>query len=120
MGCYQRSSIFQWKQPLAGRIPVHVVLMSCIWCSEEQHKEYKRSIFLWDKWPVVSFGAMLTHGWAKYATVSIGQLTFGMTVVVEAMFLHFKIATEHIVERVPNYLEMLAARNAHMIPWQNI
>lgn len=101
-------------------IPARVVSMPCMRRFEQQDEAYQRSVFPWDGRPVVSYEAMSTHGWAKYATASIGQLTFGTTVVADAVFPHFNLTAEDIVTRVKNYMDLLSGNSAHSIPWRNI
>ena len=101
-------------------VPTRVVSMPCMRRFEQQDEAYQRQILPWDGRPVVSFEAMSTHGWAKYATASIGQLTFGTTVHADAVYPHFKMTSEHIFMRVTAYLQDLGDKNAHLVPWKNI
>ncbi|PLB50108.1 putative transketolase [Aspergillus steynii IBT 23096] len=101
-------------------VPTRIVSMPCMRRFEEQDEEYQRMVFPWDGRPVVSFEAMSTDGWAKYATASIGQLGFGTTVAAEAVYPHFKLTAEDVKERVLKYLDGLLGRNAHTVPWRNI
>ena len=101
-------------------VSARVVSMPCMRRFEQQDEAYQREILPWDGRPVVSFEAMSTHGWAKYASASIGQLTFGTTVQADAVYPHFKMTSEHIFERVMVYLEDLEGKNAHLVPWKNI
>jgi transketolase len=86
---------------------------------EEQDETYIRSVIPWDGTPVVSFEAMSTHGWARWATASIGQNSFGTTVQADAVFEHFNMTEEHISKRVQIYLKELHGRNARLLPWRN-
>ena len=53
-----------------------MVSMPCWEAFEEQSKEYKQSIFPGNV-PVLSFEAMGTLGWSKYAHVTLGMPHFG-------------------------------------------
>ena len=108
------------KLLLLSGIPTQVISMPCMRRFEEQDTLYQRSVFPWDGRPVVSFEAMSTHGWAKYASASIGQQRFGTTVVADAVFPYFRLTASHIVDRVKVYLKELDGRNAFTVPWKNI
>jgi transketolase len=101
-------------------IAARVVSMPCMRRFEQQDEAYQRSVFPWDGRPVVSYEAMSTHGWAKYATASIGHNSFGTTVDAKEVYGYFKLTEKDIFERVNVYLADLGNRNAHLVPWKNI
>ena len=100
--------------------PTRVVSMPCMRKFEEQEEAYQREVFPWDGRPVVSYEAMSTHGWAKYATASIGHNSFGTTVEAQHVYPHFKLTEQDIVRRVNDYLAEIGDKNAHLVPWKNI
>lgn len=59
-------------------INVRVVSMPCWELFADQTQSYKESVFP-EGIPVISIEAMSTFGWAKYAHVSLGLDTFGMS-----------------------------------------
>lgn len=62
----------------ADGVPVRVVSMPCWELFDEQSMAYKESVFPAGI-PVISVEAMSTLGWSKYAHVSLGLDTFGMS-----------------------------------------
>jgi transketolase len=104
----------------ATGIRTRVVSMPCMRRFEQQDEEYIRTIIPWDGRPIVSFEAMSTHGWAKWATASIGQQEFGINLVADYVFPYFKMTGQHIFERVRTYLSEMGDRDARSVPWKNI
>ena len=100
--------------------PTRVVSMPSMRTFEQQSAEYQLSIFPVDGRPVISYEAMSTHGWAKYATASIGHNDFGTTVDAKEVYPHFKLTEQDVFERVTAYLAALGERNPHLVPWRNI
>jgi transketolase len=62
----------------AEGVAIRVVSMPCWELFDEQTMAYKESVFL-PGIPVISVEAMSTLGWSKYAHVSLGLDTFGMS-----------------------------------------
>lgn len=101
-------------------IPTRVVSMPSMRRFEEQSAEYMTSVIPRDGRPVVSVEAMSMHGWARWATASIGLKTFGTTVHADAVADHFRISPKHIARRVKAYLKDLGDANALTQMWRAI
>ena len=69
----------------AEGVAVRVVSMPCWELFDEQSQVYKESVFP-SSIPVISVEAMSTFGWSKYAHVSLGIDTFGMSAPAPKIF----------------------------------
>ncbi|TWU71946.1 hypothetical protein ED733_000194 [Metarhizium rileyi] len=101
-------------------ISTRIVSMPCMRRFEEQGKEYISSVLPRDGRPVISVEAMSTHGWARWATASIGLDSFGTTVHADAVAEHFQLNAKHIARRVTEYLREIGDANAVLLPWRAI
>ncbi|XXH02724.1 hypothetical protein Hte_009109 [Hypoxylon texense] len=104
----------------ARGIPARIVSMPCMRRFEQQDRAYVESVIPRDGRPVVSVEAMSMHGWARWATASIGLSRFGTTVHADAVAEYFQLNAKHIARRVAAYLEDLGGRNALLEPWRAI
>ncbi|RYP84421.1 hypothetical protein DL770_005213 [Monosporascus sp. CRB-9-2] len=102
--------------------PIHarVVSMPSMRRFEQQSPQYISSVLPRDGRPIVSVEAMSTHGWARWATASIGLPGFGTTVHADAVAEHFQVNAKHIARRVTAYYTQLGQRNALLEPWKAI
>ena len=79
-------------------IQARIVSMPCWELFEEQNLEYKKTIFPAGV-PVISVEAMSTFGWNKYAHVSLGLDTFGMSAPAAKIYEKVGLTAETIAEK---------------------
>ncbi|KAF2175254.1 hypothetical protein K469DRAFT_765615 [Zopfia rhizophila CBS 207.26] len=101
-------------------IATRVVSMPSMGVFAKQDPEYIQSVIPRDGRPVVSIEAMSMHGWARWATASIGLNRFGTTVHADAVAEHFQLNATHIARRVKGYLRDIGDDNALLTPWRSI
>ena len=87
-------------------IDVRVVALPCWTCFESQGRDYKESVLRSDI-PSVSIEAAATFGWSKYADVSIGIDTFGLSAPGDFVLEYFNMNTDAVKRAV---LELLGER----------
>ena len=101
-------------------INCRIVSMPSMQRFEAQDESYIRSVLPWDGRPIVSVEAGSTLGWPKYASASIGQEEFGVSMSAGAVMNHFHLTSRHIFERIKKYLDDVGDSDVRLLPWRKI
>ena len=95
------------KKLWEDQIDVRVVSMPCLELFDVQDPAYRESILPAEVRARVSLEAGSTLGWHKYVGLdgkAIGIDTFGLSAPYAALYEHFAITADHVVETVKNLL----------------
>jgi transketolase len=79
-------------------IPARVVSFPCLEIFDAQDKSYRDSV-LPKGVPVLSVEAASTYGWSKYADMSAGIDTFGISAPAEQIYKHFGLVPEDVAKK---------------------
>ncbi|OUM60913.1 hypothetical protein PIROE2DRAFT_69675 [Piromyces sp. E2] len=79
-------------------IPSRVVSLPCLSLFDAQGKNYRNEV-LPKGIPILSVEAASTFGWAKYAHMSIGIDTFGLSAPAKNIFKHFGFVKEAVAKK---------------------
>ncbi|ORX59314.1 hypothetical protein BCR36DRAFT_579891 [Piromyces finnis] len=79
-------------------IPARVVSLPCLSLFDSQGKSYCNKV-LPKGIPILSVEAASTFGWAKYAHMSVGIDSFGMSASAKKIFEHFGLVPEAIAKK---------------------
>lgn len=90
-------------QLLSEGVSVRVVALPCWTCFDAQPREYREEVLRRDL-PSVSIEAGATFGWSKFATVSIGIDTFGLSAPGDFVLDYFNMNAASIVRAVQDLL----------------
>lgn len=101
-------------------IPCRMVSMPSMQRFNAQDETYVRSVLPWDGRPVVSIEAGSTLPWPRYASASIGQEEFGVSMSAGAVMGHFRLTPRHLFERIKVYLDEVGDRDVRLMPWRKI
>jgi len=82
----------------SNEFKIRVVSMPSWSLFDRQSKEYKEEVFL-EGVPVVSVEAGVTTGWEKYAHVSIGINSFGLSGPADKVFIALGMTVENVVQK---------------------
>jgi transketolase len=85
-------------------IVVGVVSMPCWELFYEQEQTYKEAVFPKGV-PVISVEAMTTLGWSKYAHVSLGLDTFGMSAPAPKIFEKVGLVPDVVAAKTKKVIE---------------
>lgn len=84
-------------------IPVRVVSLPCLSLFDSQCRRYREKV-LPKGIPVLSVEAASTFGWAKYAHMSCGIDTFGISAPAKKIFEHFGLVPEAVAMKAKKLL----------------
>jgi len=84
-------------------IPARVVSLPCLSLFDAQGKNYRNKV-LPKNIPVLSVEAASTFGWAKYAHMSIGIDSFGMSAPYKKIFEHFDLVPVAIAKKAKSLI----------------